>query len=415
MNSSVTVRGQISELRAIPDFQKLLLARVVSNFGNGLAPIALAFGVLELPGGDAGSLSLVTTSQLVPLVALMLIGGVAADRFGRARLVGLTDVIGSVFAAISALAFITGNATVLLLCFNGFMFGTLNALWYPAFSGLAPQIVPKHLLQSANSTLGLGSNLSFTLGTSVAGVLVATTGSGIALMIDAVSFFVAGLIVFSLRHLDTNQEIDPDERTSMLVQLREGWHEVSSRRWILICVGAASLVTMCFEGFLGVIAPIQTKEALNGATSMGFMMSGFGLGGILGTFMAFRLRPRRQLLLAVGVMPVMSLWMFGLAVPAPMWILICCALLAGVALDLMYANWMTTLHTHVPEEAMSRVGAYDAFGSLAFAPIGLFLAGTLTHVAGPRVALITAGSVLLVAALTPLISHEVRHLERRDH
>ena len=409
------MRGQITELRAIPDFQKLLLARVVSNFGNGLAPIALAFGVLELPGGDAASLSLVTTSQMVPLVALMLAGGVAADRFGRARLVGLADIVGSAFAAISGLAFLTGTASIILLCFNGFMFGILNALWYPAYSGMAPQIVPKHLLQSANSALGLGSNLSFTLGTSVAGVLVATTGSGLALVIDALTFFIAGLIVFSMRHLDTNQESDPEEKTSMLTQLREGWHEVSSRRWILICVGAASFVHMCFEGFLGVIAPFQTKEALNGATSMGFMMSGFGIGGILGTFMAFRLRPRRQLLLAVGVMPLMSLWIFGLAVPMPMWFLIFCALLAGVALDLMYANWMTTLHTHVPEEAMSRVGAYDAFGSLAFAPVGLFLAGTLTHVAGPRVALITAGSVLLIAALTPLMSREVRHLERRDH
>ena len=409
------MRGQITELRAIPDFQKLLLARVVSNFGNGLAPIALAFGVLELPGGDAASLSLVTTSQMVPLVALMLAGGVAADRFGRARLVGLADIVGSAFAAISGLAFLTGTASIILLCFNGFMFGILNALWYPAYSGMAPQIVPKHLLQSANSALGLGSNLSFTLGTSVAGVLVATTGSGLALVIDALTFFIAGLIVFSMRHLDTNQESDPEEKTSMLTQLREGWHEVSSRRWILICVGAASFVHMCFEGFLGVIAPFQTKEALNGATSMGFMMSGFGIGGILGTFMAFRIRPRRQLLLAVGVMPLMSLWIFGLAVPMPMWFLIFCALLAGVALDLMYANWMTTLHTHVPEEAMSRVGAYDAFGSLAFAPVGLFLAGTLTHVAGPRVALITAGSVLLIAALTPLMSREVRHLERRDH
>ena len=295
------------------------------------------------------------------------------------------------------------------------MFGTLNALWYPAYSGMAPQIVPKHLLQSANSALGLGSNLSFTLGTSVAGVLVATTGSGIALMIDAASFFAAGFVVFSMRHLDSTHETDSEERSSVMTQLREGWDEVSSRKWILICVCAAAFVHMCFEGFLGVIAPIQAKEALSGASSMGFMMSGFGAGGILGTFIAFRVRPRRQLLLAVGVMPLMSLWMFGLSVPAPMWFLVLCALVAGIALDLMYANWMTTLHTHVPEEAMSRVGAYDAFGSLAFAPVGLFLAGTLTHLAGPRIALITAGSVLLIAALSPLLSHEVRHLERRDH
>jgi MFS family permease len=414
MSSSATLRGQFTELNAITDFRKLFFARVISNFGNGLAPIALAFGVLELPGGDAGSLSLVTTSQMVPLVAFMLFGGVAADRFGRARLVGSADVVGSVLVAISALAFISGNASVLLLCINGFLFGVLNALWYPAYSGLAPQIVPKNLLQSANSALGLGSNLSFTIGTSVAGVVVATMGSGPALLIDAISFFVAGLIVYSMRHLDTNPDVEPDDRTSIISQLREGWHEVSSRKWILVCVGAGAFFQMCFEGFLGVIAPVQAKEALNGARSMGYMMSGFGAGGIFGTFVAFRLRPRRQLLLAVGVMPLMSLWMFALAGPLSIWVLVACAFFAGIALDVMYANWMTTLHTHVPEESMSRVGAYDAFGSLAFAPLGLFFAGTLIHLIGVQSALITVGSVALVATLIPLLSREVRHLERRD-
>ena len=415
MESSAATNGQFVELFRIVDFRKLFLARVVSNFGNGMTPIALAFGVLDLPGGDAGSLSLVTTAHMIPLVAFMLIGGVAADRFGRARLVGMTDIIGSVFTAVSAISFLTGFASIPLLCFNGFMFGILNSLWYPAFTGLMPQVVPKRLLQSANSATGLGSNLSFTLGTASAGVLVAATGSGWALFIDAMSFFVAGLIVYSMRHLDTATSTDAAEQTSMLTQLREGWNEVASRKWILIVVGCAAFFHMSFEGFLGVIAPVQAKEALNGARSMGYMMAGWGIGGILGTFLAFRLRPRRQLLLAVGVMPLFAFWMFGLAVPLPIWMLVVCAAVAGIALDLMYANWMTTLQTNVPEEAMSRVGAYDAFGSLAFAPIGLFLAGPLTHAVGPRTALITAGSVALIAALTPLLSHEVRHLERRDH
>lgn len=97
--------------------------------------------VLSLPGADAGSLSLVTTANMIPLVLFMLIGGVAADRFGRTHLVGVTDIIGSVFVAVSAFAFISGHASIPLLCFNGFVFGVLNALWYPAFVGIMPLIV----------------------------------------------------------------------------------------------------------------------------------------------------------------------------------------------------------------------------------------------------------------------------------
>ncbi|NDB05590.1 MAG: MFS transporter, partial [Acidimicrobiia bacterium] len=176
---------ELGELWRIPRYRTLLLARFVSNIGNGMAPIALAFGVLSLDGADAGSLSLVTTSQMIPLVAFLLIGGVAADRFGRSQLVGITDIIGSGVVAISAIAFITDNASVPLLCVNGFIFGVLNALWYPAFSGLMPMIVPGPLLQGANSILGFGANVGYTLGASVAGFIVATAGPGWGLLGDA--------------------------------------------------------------------------------------------------------------------------------------------------------------------------------------------------------------------------------------
>jgi MFS family permease len=413
MENTSKPSGQFSELIAIPAYRKLFAARVVSNFGNGMTPIALAFGVLSLPGGNAGSLSLVTTAHMLPLIAFMLIGGVVADRFGRARLVGLTDIIGSLFSGASAFAFLTHHASVPLLCFNGFMFGILNSLWYPAFTGLTPQLVPARLLQSANSLLGTGANLAFTFGSATAGVLVATAGPGWGILIDAVSFFIAGIIVYSMRHFDSEAE-SSETRTSMFSQLKDGWQEVSSRRWFLIVVSCAAFFHLSFEGFFGVIAPVQAKAALDGARSMGYMMTGWGLGGLAGTLVAFRLRPRRQLLLAVSVMPLLTLWMFGLAIPAPMWLLVFFAFIGGVAIDLMYANWMTTLQTQVPEEAMSRVGAYDAFGSMVFAPVGLFVAGPLTQLVGPRTALIATGSLALVAALTPLLSREVRHLERRE-
>jgi MFS family permease len=413
MEDSSNSSGQFSELIAIPAFRKLFAARVVSNFGNGMTPIALAFGVLSLPGGDAGSLSLVTTAHMVPLIGFMLIGGVFADRFGRARLVGLADIAGSLFSGISAIAFLTHHASVPLLCFNGFMFGALNALWYPAFSGLAPQLVPARLLQSANSLVGMGANMALTFGSAVAGVLVATAGSGWGILIDAISFFLAGIIVYSMRGSDVETQ-ERENSTSMIHQLKDGWSEVAKRRWFLIVVACAGLFHMCFEGFIGVVAPVQAKAALDGARSMGYMMTGWGVGGLAGTVLAYRLRPKRQLLLAVGVIPLVTCWMFGLAVPAPIWLLVFFAFVGGIAIDLMYANWMTTLHTQIPEEAMSRVGAYDAFGSLAFAPLGLFVAGPFTKVVGPRTALIVMGSVALVASLTPLLSHDVRHLERRD-
>jgi len=403
---------ELRELWRIPRYRILLAARFVSNVGNGMAPIALAFGVLSLDGADAGSLSLVTTAQMIPLVTFLLVGGVAADRFGRSQLVGSTDIIGSAVVAISAIAFLTDNASVPLLCVNGFIFGVLNALWYPAFSGLMPLIVPGPLLQGANSILGFGANVGYTIGASVAGFIVATAGPGWGLLGDATSFLVAGLLVLSLRLPKSFGENTDEDRTSMITQLRVGWTEFSSRRWIVLIVGSFAFYHLAFEAFIAVLAPVHMKEEFDGARAMGTMMFGFGVGSILGTALAFRFKPHRPLLIAVGVMPIGAAWMLATGLSAPLWILFVTAMGTGVAVDVMYANWMTTLQTNVPEEALSRVGSYDAFGSLAFAPLGLLLAGPMADGIGARASLLIMGTIALVAVLTPLWSGEVRHLQR---
>jgi MFS family permease len=169
---------------------------------------------------------------------------------------------------------------------------------------------------------------------------------------------------------------------------------------------------LAFEAFIAVLAPVHMKDEFDGARAMGTMMFGFGLGSILGTGLAFRFKPRRPLLIAVGVMPMGAAWILATGFSAPLWTLFLAAAGTGVAIDVMYANWMTTLQTNVPEEALSRVGSYDAFGSLAFAPVGLLVAGPMVHALGSRASIFIMGSIALIAVLTPLLSSEVRGLQR---
>ena len=86
---------QMRELRSYPGFYSLAASRFISNVGNGISPIALAYGVLSLPGATGKDLSIVMAARFVPLLAFMLFGGVIADRFQRNRLVGSSDIIGS--------------------------------------------------------------------------------------------------------------------------------------------------------------------------------------------------------------------------------------------------------------------------------------------------------------------------------
>ena len=156
--------NQVRGLSRSPGFTSLITARFISNLGNGLSPVALAYGVLSLPGSTATDLSLVMAARITPMIIFMLFGGVIGDRFKRNRIVGGTDIIGSFIASVSAISFIAGFASVPLLALMGGVFGVLNALWWPAMSGVLPDILPKESLQQGNAMIGLLSNFGFVVG-----------------------------------------------------------------------------------------------------------------------------------------------------------------------------------------------------------------------------------------------------------
>lgn len=188
-------------LWSMPLFRRLLGARAISNFGNGMAPIAMSFGVLGLDGATPTSLSAVLTAQAVALVVFLPIGGVIADRVPRANVIAITDMVLAMVVFGVAALFLTGTATVPVLMALNVLAGILNALWYPAFPGLTPDVVKDQHLQSANAAVALMSNSAYILGTAVGGLIVARIGSGLAFALDASSFLLAGALVWTLRHV----------------------------------------------------------------------------------------------------------------------------------------------------------------------------------------------------------------------
>ena len=388
-------------------YRLLFVARFVSNIGNGLMPIALAFGVLSLRGGSATELSYVTTSQMLPIVLFLLIGGVVADRFGRAQLVGGTDIIGSFAVGAMGLLFITHHATVLLLCVAGAISGILNAIWYPAFVGLMPEIVEPEELQPANSLLGFGANIGYIIGASTAGIIVNTAGAGWAILTNAATFLVAGVVVWQLRTPRPALAKDVHNE-SIIQQMKEGWREFKSREWLVVIVAAFALSNMCFEGYLGVLAPLRMKEAFDGPSSMSWLLTAFSLGSVAGVLLSIRVNPRRPLVAAMSLFPLLGVLMLGTGIAVPLIALMPLAFLGGIALDMFWVLWITTMQREIPEELRGRIGAYDAFGSTVFAPLGLFVAGPLAAWISSRTTLLIAGTVVIVASSATLLSKGVR-------
>jgi MFS family permease len=189
---------------AEPSFRRLYIARTVSLFGSSLAPLALAFAILETPGGSAAELGLVLGVRIMVVLVLLLFGGVLADRLSRYRLLIGSDLIASVGQGALAAMFLTQTAPLLGLLAAACAGGVAEALFGPAIRGAVPQVVPEARRQSANALLRLSRSATSIAGAPIAGVLVATVGAGWALAVDALSFLVSALLLIGI-HVPKNR------------------------------------------------------------------------------------------------------------------------------------------------------------------------------------------------------------------
>ena len=413
MSNQSDMYANFKVLWAIPAFKKLIVARVVSNFGNGLAPIALAFGVLGLEGADASDLSIVMAANLTPLVLFMLFGGVLADRYPRALVVGVSDIALSGLVIFNGVMFLTNNATILGLSIVSFMAGTLNALWWPAFSGIVPEVVPEEHLQSANSIVSFGSNMTNIFGIVLGGIIVASIGSGWAIVIDGFTFLIAGLLVLQLRSFGTTRE-QHEESPSVLQDLVHGWKEFSSRSWVLAVVLGYTVIAMCIEAVFAVVGPYHAKMELGGPKPWSWIMAALSVGMAAGVVISMRYRPQRPLIIGIASQLGMVMWVLAMGLTNWLPILMITAFLCGIGFDFFMVVWQTALQTHIPRESLSRVTSYDAFGSLAMAPIGLVVAGPIAERIGSAETMVLIGIVVAVALVGILSVPGVRNLKRVD-
>ena len=401
------MRKQLAELGGHPGFSALALSRFISNVGNGISPVALAFGVLALPGATAKDLSIVMAARMFPMIALMLFGGVVGDRFKRNRIVGGADVIGSAFAAISAISLIVNSSSVLLLALMGALFGILNALWWPAMSGVLPEVLPKEKLQHGNAVIALTTNIGYVAGALLGGILVTAFGSGWALLVDAITFFIAGIIVWNL-DLPT---IVRENVNTVFQDLKSGWREFISRSWVVTVVVAFAVINLAYESLLQILGPLNFSKFDNGAQFWSFNLAALTTGMLIGSVISLKVHFGRPLLFAMLIISATSIWDFSLALSAPLWISLICAFLAGIAIDIFMVVWNTSLQSHIPEESYSRVVAYDAFGSFGLSPLGIAAAGPLAELFGVSAMIYVSGSLALLAAIASLSVKSVRDLK----
>jgi hypothetical protein len=390
------------------EFRLFFTGQLVSLLGDAVTPFALAWAVLDLTG-SARDLGFVIAANTAPLVIFLLVGGVFADRLPRRGVMLTADVARMAIQAATAALLLSHTARIWELIVLQALAGTGTAFFNPASTGLTPMTVSAGRLQEANALRGMSMGLTQFAGPALAGILIVTAGPGYALAIDAASFGVSALYLARL-HLPQHVSLPPQ---SFGRDLLDGWRDFTARSWVWLVVISASLGNMMSGAWL-VLAAVWIKNGHGGAGAWTAILVVSAVGGLAGGVTVLRLRPRRPLLVgSIAVLPNAAP-MIVLALRLPWQVLIVTALVTGFGNMLFNTLWETTLQQHIPAASLSRVSAYDWFGSLLCEPLGVGLAAVVAAGIGMSQTLWIAAAVNLVAIAALLAAPSVRHLQRLD-
>jgi MFS family permease len=372
-------RSRVPEiLRALRhrNFQLFFSGQLISLIGTWMQNIAQSWLVYRLTGSSL-LLGLVGFAGQIPVFLLAPLGGMAADRWNRHRVVIGTQTSSMILAGILAALTLLKIVTVWEIVVLAALLGGVNAFDVPARQAFLIDMVGREDLMNAialNSSMFNGARI---IGPAIAGVLVAWIGEGWCFFANAISY-IAVIIGLLLMRLGPLRQVIKE--TPAIEHIAEGFRFVRSTTPILalmLLIGLVSFVAMPYT----VLMPIFADQILHGgARGLGILMGAAGLGSLFG---ALTLASRRGVH-GLGRWVAYSAMGFGVflilfSFSKFFWLSVFFLVPAGYAVMLQMSSSNTLIQAMVPDEFRGRAMSVYTMMFMGMAPMGSLFAGTVAN------------------------------------
>ena len=392
------------------DFRLLFVGQSLSVLGDALVIVAIGLFVTDLTG-DPSDVGAVLTAYAAPLCAFVLFGGVVADRLPRQLVMVASDLARFLLHGTLAVLIATGTVQVWHMVVIGLLFGTSEAFFRPAYTGLVPQTVPEEEIQHAQALTGTVRELASIVSPALATALVLGVGGAWAFALDAATFAVSALLLLRVRPRHRGEEAVAQ---SVLDDLREGWRAVAERAWVWATILSFSVALLTALAPFFVLGAAVAEQVYGDEAVYGWTNAAWGAGTVTGAVVASRWRPARPMyagMLASVPWPL-AIAVYGAGPSEP--VLYAVMVLAGGGIGMFGVWWETALATRIPPHLLSRVSAWDWMGSLLLLPLGYLLAGPVADAVGLVEVTVWGGLLGGVAAALGLLPRSTRELRRLD-
>lgn len=379
------------------DFRRFWLGASASAVGSQFTTVAMAWHIYQLTGSPI-QLGFLGLARALPQMAVLLFGGVLADRLDRRRI--LMVMQGAQFTVSASLVSMTvsGRVTPLVLYLASVVLAICTAFETPARQALIPNLVPTTELTSALALNSTQRDIGNIVGPALGGVLLALSGPALCYALDALSWLVMLAALFSIA---AEKAASGPVRTQPLQALSEGLVFVWAHPVILSCMVLDFGATLF--GSARALYPIYARDILaTGAIGLGLLYASSAVGSVIAAAIMSTLSRIRR----AGLWTLVGVAVYGacatlFAVSHLFWLSV--LLLAGTgAGNIVSAILRGTINQlSTPNHLRGRVSAVNSIFTQGGPQLGQFESGIVAQLAGTEVSALTGGvaTLLLVAVI----------------
>jgi MFS family permease len=387
-----------------PDFRRFFVARTTSMLGDQMLPIAITVALVNTRYGMSG-VGYALAAHIAPFAVLLIFGGVLSDRLGARRLMIISDVARLVFQTVLAVLLVVGEPPLWQMLVLLALLGAGGATFQPGVASMIPRLAKD--VQRANAVLRVAESTTVVIGPSVAGLLLVFLSPAAIMAVDAVTYAVSSVCLYRIRTTSPG-----GAGSSFRDDLVTGWREFRSRTWLWAVIVVFMFWQVSAAGPTLTVA-YSTIALRHGDAVFGLIISAFGVGNVLGGFVAIRFRPRHPLSTGGFGLALFLLLPFGTGLGLPAAVLALFCLVGGAGMAFWGVMFHTSVQTHVPLEVLGRVHAFDAAGSMVMKPVGQAVSGPVSLVLGVTPVLFIATGAGVVACVLLLLVPAIRNLESK--
>ncbi|MFZ1217993.1 MAG: MFS transporter [Chthoniobacterales bacterium] len=400
--TKLTARSALSVLRNAP-YRRYIIGSAISDTGTWMQVMAQGY-VMSTLTDKALWLGMAQFAAGLPMLLLTMVGGSAADKYDKRRILLITQYVQIVLAlGIGYLVWTNQIAIWHILTFAAIL-GVSNSFEMPALSALVPELVKREEIPSGIAIDRSVFHGSRVVGPTMGGILISVWGTASAFFANAVTFLALIVALLSLPPRQRGSAEEEEKRTS---GIKDGFKFVGNDRPSFAMIILIATQSVCIFPIITVMMPLYVRLVLGlGPDRLGFLMGASAVGSVVGSIFLIGLAREKRvplmILCALGVTGAIC----GLSLGPSFYVATGLLVVNSLGLATNFGLASTIVQERAPDYLRGRVSAVFMLSFVGLMPLAGLGVTSLSDFIGMKTALAIAA--VLYGAITVFVLLRVR-------